>query len=168
MILCWLKNIIFAKKRLQMRDLVARRSFLLRKHLDNFLYRIIPSKWVPLYTSVTFTRMRYHQCISNKKWQDEVRIQSLACHSTTYYMAFIPFLSAPWENGWHNSKDVFGTWTWWSRMVAIQWKTTNKSIFWQDQCLEMITNKRLNKWAPRKKNWQKKILDMTCSVIHDI
>merc|ERR1719510_310867 len=57
---------------IEMRDLVARRSFLLRKHLDNFLYRIIPSKWVPLYTSVTFTRMRYHQCISNKKWQDEL------------------------------------------------------------------------------------------------
>ena len=57
----------------QMRDLVARRSFLLRKLLDNFLYWVFPHKWVPLYTSVTFTRMRYHHCISNKKWQDEVR-----------------------------------------------------------------------------------------------
>merc|ERR1711992_473200 len=57
---------------IEMRDLVARRSFLLRKLLDNFLYWIFPRKWVPLYTSVTFTRMRYHHCISNKKWQDEL------------------------------------------------------------------------------------------------
>ena len=61
----------------QMRDLTARLSFLIRKKLDNFLYWVFPRKWVPLYTSVTFTRMRYHHCISNKKWQDEVKkIQS--------------------------------------------------------------------------------------------
>ena len=56
-----------------MRDLTARLSFLIRKKLDNFLYWVFPRKWVPLYTSVTFTRMRYHHCISNKKWQDEVK-----------------------------------------------------------------------------------------------
>jgi len=54
-----------------MRDLTARTSFLLRKKLDNFLYWLTPSFWIPLYTSVTFTRMRYHLCIQNKKWQDE-------------------------------------------------------------------------------------------------
>ena len=58
---------------IEMRDLTARKSFLLRKYLDNFLYWLIPRVWVPLYTSVTFTRMRYHQCIKNKAWQDEVR-----------------------------------------------------------------------------------------------
>merc|ERR1712156_166195 len=42
---------------IEMRDLVARRSFLLRKLLDNFLYWVFPHKWVPLYTSVTFTRI---------------------------------------------------------------------------------------------------------------
>ena len=57
----------------EMRDLTARKSFLLRKYLDNFLYWLVPKFWVPLYTSVTFTRMRYHQCIKNKAWQDEVR-----------------------------------------------------------------------------------------------
>ena len=56
-----------------MRDLTARTSFLLRKKLDNLLYWIFPQKWVPLYTSVTFSRMRYHHCIANKKWQDDVR-----------------------------------------------------------------------------------------------
>ena len=63
------KNLFFA---FQMRDLTARTSFLLRKKLDNLLYWIFPQKWVPLYTSVTFSRMRYHHCIANKKWQDEV------------------------------------------------------------------------------------------------
>lgn len=55
-----------------MRDLVARPSFLLRKHLDNFLFWAFPRLWIPLYTSVTFSRMRYHQCIANKKWQDKL------------------------------------------------------------------------------------------------
>ena len=32
----------------------------------------MPQRWVPLYTSVTFSRMRYSDCISNKKWQDDL------------------------------------------------------------------------------------------------
>ena len=32
----------------------------------------MPQRWVPLYTSVTFSRMRYSHCISNKKWQDDL------------------------------------------------------------------------------------------------
>merc|ERR1712241_143173 len=55
----------------EMRDLTARTSFLLRKKLDTFLYWLTPSFWIPLYTSVTFSRMRYHLCVQNKKWQDE-------------------------------------------------------------------------------------------------
>lgn len=55
-----------------MRDLVNRRSFLLRKSLDSFLFKLMPKIWVPLYTSVTFSNMRYHKCIENKKWQDKV------------------------------------------------------------------------------------------------
>ena len=56
----------------QMRDLVNRWSFLIRKKFDNTLHWLFPSWWVPLYTSVTFSRMRYHLCIENKKWQDRV------------------------------------------------------------------------------------------------
>ena len=44
-----------------MRDLVNKKSFLVRKKLDNFLHWLFPNNWVPLYTSVTFTRMRYHE-----------------------------------------------------------------------------------------------------------
>ena len=50
----------------QMRDLVNKKSFLLRKKLDNLLHWLAPDWWVPLYTSVTFSRMRYHQCIKNR------------------------------------------------------------------------------------------------------
>jgi len=56
----------------EMRDLVAKRSFLIRKKLDNFLHWLMPNVWIPLYTTVTFSRMRYSRCISNKKWQDEL------------------------------------------------------------------------------------------------
>ena len=51
---------------IQMRDLVNKKSFLLRKKFDNLLHWLAPDWWVPLYTSVTFSRMRYHQCIKNR------------------------------------------------------------------------------------------------------
>jgi len=54
----------------EMRDLVNKKSFLVRKKLDNLLHWLLPNWWVPLYTSVTFSRMRYNQCIENRKWQD--------------------------------------------------------------------------------------------------
>jgi len=57
---------------IEMRDSVNRPMFLLRKKFDTLLNRLFPSWWVPLYTSVTFSRMRYHKCISNKKWQDDL------------------------------------------------------------------------------------------------
>merc|ERR1719415_479212 len=64
---------------IEMRDLLNKKSFLVRKKLDNFLHWLFPSFWVPLYTSVTFSRMRYNQCVSNRAWQDVVlnRISAL-------------------------------------------------------------------------------------------
>ncbi|XP_059095648.1 kynurenine 3-monooxygenase-like [Tigriopus californicus] len=56
---------------IEMRDLVAKPSFWIRKRLDSFLHWLMPTSWVPLYTSVTFSRMRYHQCIANRNWQDQ-------------------------------------------------------------------------------------------------
>lgn len=57
---------------IEMRDLVARRSFYARKAFDELLYSLIPSVWVPLYNSVTFSRMRYGKCKRNLQWQNEV------------------------------------------------------------------------------------------------
>ena len=40
--------------------------------LDNLLFWMFPKRWVPLYTSVTFSRMRYNHCVANRKWQDDL------------------------------------------------------------------------------------------------
>ena len=64
---------------LQMKDLVTKRSFLMRRKLDSLLHRAFPTWWIPLYSSVAFTRMRYHHCILNRKWQDDV--SNLICKS---------------------------------------------------------------------------------------
>lgn len=52
---------------------MTRKSFRLRKSLDNVLYTLLPNYWIPLYSSVQFTRMRFRDCIANKEWQDKVR-----------------------------------------------------------------------------------------------
>lgn len=56
----------------EMRDLVTRPSFRIRKTLDDFIYWLLPFFWVPLYNSVTFTTMPYSKCVDNRKWQDKV------------------------------------------------------------------------------------------------
>ncbi|KAF4523013.1 hypothetical protein B566_EDAN007443 [Ephemera danica] len=61
----------------EMRDLVNHRSFILRKKLDTFLHWLAPNFWIPLYTSVTFSHMRYSDCIKNRKWQDKVISRTL-------------------------------------------------------------------------------------------
>ncbi|XP_050464153.1 kynurenine 3-monooxygenase [Cataglyphis hispanica] len=63
----------------EMRDLVTRKSFLLRKFVDKVLYTFSPNSWIPLYSSVHFTRMSFRDCIAHKKWQDKVLKMSLWC-----------------------------------------------------------------------------------------
>ncbi|XP_029673211.1 kynurenine 3-monooxygenase [Formica exsecta] len=64
---------------LEMRDLVMRKSFLLRKFVDKVLYMFSPNSWIPLYSSVHFTRMSFRDCIAHKEWQDKVLKVSLWC-----------------------------------------------------------------------------------------
>lgn len=66
------KQIIEVYCTFQMRDLVNKKSFRLRKKLDDFLYWLLPDIWVPLYNSVSFTRMGYQTCVNNRQWQDKV------------------------------------------------------------------------------------------------
>lgn len=56
----------------EMRDLVNTWSFIMRKHLDNLLYRFFPTKWIPLYTMVTFSRIPIHECIKRREEQDKI------------------------------------------------------------------------------------------------
>uniref|UniRef100_A0A6G1SIU7 Kynurenine 3-monooxygenase n=1 Tax=Aceria tosichella TaxID=561515 RepID=A0A6G1SIU7_9ACAR len=57
---------------IEMRDLVNSWSFIMRKHLDNLLYRFFPARWVPLYTMVTFSRTPIHECVKRREEQDKV------------------------------------------------------------------------------------------------
>ncbi|XP_050440895.1 kynurenine 3-monooxygenase isoform X2 [Adelges cooleyi] len=57
---------------IEMRDLVARRTFLWRKKLDNLLYKWFPEIWIPLYNSVTFSSIPYSECKLHSQWQDKI------------------------------------------------------------------------------------------------
>ncbi|KAK2576042.1 hypothetical protein KPH14_007386 [Odynerus spinipes] len=64
---------------IEMRHLVTKKSFAFRRCLDNFLFRFIPNTWIPLYSTVHFSRMGFRQCIANRQWQDKVLQRSLWC-----------------------------------------------------------------------------------------
>ena len=77
-----------------MRDLVNQWSFLLRKRFDTAMHSLFPDWWIPLYTSVTFSRMRYHHCILNKKWQDQVGAKGFPGYNNLTQLTF--FLQFRW------------------------------------------------------------------------
>lgn len=52
-------------------------AYLIRKSLDDFLFWLLPSFWVPLYNSVSFTHMSYKKCIENRAWQDRTLNKTL-------------------------------------------------------------------------------------------
>uniref|UniRef100_A0A8D0KU34 Kynurenine 3-monooxygenase n=1 Tax=Strix occidentalis caurina TaxID=311401 RepID=A0A8D0KU34_STROC len=56
----------------EMREHVNSMWFIFRKHVDNFLHTLMPSTIVPLYTMVTFTRIRYHEALQRWKWQKKI------------------------------------------------------------------------------------------------
>lgn len=68
---------------IEMRESVNSPLFIIRKKLDNLLNTLFPSSWIPLYSTVSFSRMRYHQCIENRKWQDKVLNQIGLCTLAT-------------------------------------------------------------------------------------
>lgn len=63
----------------EMRDLVRKKSFLIRKYIDTFLYKRIPKTWIPLYSTIHFSRMRFRDCIANKQWQDKILRRTAWC-----------------------------------------------------------------------------------------
>ena len=88
---------------IEMRDLVNQWSFLMRKRFDNVMHWLFPNWWVPLYTSVTFSRMRYHLCIENKKWQDRVYIFALSDKKSLFFNVRFPFLGGAEATVGHRS-----------------------------------------------------------------
>ena len=63
---------------IEMRDLVADPKFLLRKKIEKALNEKHPQKWVPLYSMVTFSELRYSEALSIGKKQDKIMEEVLS------------------------------------------------------------------------------------------
>lgn len=57
---------------IEMRDLVGKPEFLLRKKIEGWFYEKHPDKWIPLYTMVTFTNIPYNEAQEKGKMQDAI------------------------------------------------------------------------------------------------
>lgn len=60
---------------IEMRDLVADREFLERKKVEAELHHRFPDRWIPLYTMVTFTNIRYSEALRIGQQQDRIMRQ---------------------------------------------------------------------------------------------
>lgn len=58
-----------------MRDYVADPMFLLRKKIEAKFSKLYPDKWLPLYSQVTFSNIRYSEAIANGKAQSRIMDQ---------------------------------------------------------------------------------------------
>lgn len=56
----------------EMRDLVSRPSYKLRKQLDSALHSLFPDAWVPLYSMVTFSNIPYAEALHRSRRQDAI------------------------------------------------------------------------------------------------
>lgn len=71
------KRFILAQLLFKMRYLVTTTKYKLRKVLDNFLNKIFPKSWIPLYTMVTFSRIRYSEVVEKRSKQDKVKDENI-------------------------------------------------------------------------------------------
>lgn len=55
-----------------MRDFVGDEMFLLRKKIEKKIYEKHPGKWMPLYSQVTFSHIRYSEALAAGKRQDKI------------------------------------------------------------------------------------------------
>jgi len=55
-----------------MRDYVADENFLLRKKIENKIYEKHPKHWMPLYSQVTFSHIRYSEALKAGQKQDRI------------------------------------------------------------------------------------------------
>lgn len=57
---------------MEMRDLVGKPEFLLRKKIEGWFFDKHPHKWIPLYTMVTFSHIPYNEAMERGKKQDAI------------------------------------------------------------------------------------------------
>uniref|UniRef100_A0A8C2TLQ3 Kynurenine 3-monooxygenase n=1 Tax=Coturnix japonica TaxID=93934 RepID=A0A8C2TLQ3_COTJA len=67
---------------LQMREHVNSTWFIFRKRINNLLHTLMPSTIIPLYTMVTFSRIRYHEVLQRWKWQEKVSQEPHILHNS--------------------------------------------------------------------------------------
>ncbi|KFO25478.1 Kynurenine 3-monooxygenase [Fukomys damarensis] len=103
---------------MEMRAHVTFKWFIFQKNVERFLHAIMPSTFTPLYTMVTFSRIRYHEAVLRWHWQKKVIKKgffvfgSLIAIGTIYllvhYMSPRPldYLRRPWE--WSRSLPGYG------------------------------------------------------------
>jgi kynurenine 3-monooxygenase len=58
-----------------MRDKVADSSFLLRKKIEKKIYSKFPTKWMPLYSQVTFSHIPYSEALETGLKQEKIMDQ---------------------------------------------------------------------------------------------
>lgn len=75
----------------EMRYLVTTKSFFIRKKVDECLFRLFKSKWMPLYNTISFSQIPYSQCVENKKRQDVILQYSTVflCFICLFFMSYL-------------------------------------------------------------------------------
>ncbi len=73
---------------IEMRDLVADPNFLLRKKIEKVLNEKFPTQWIPLYSMVTFSHMRYSDALAYGQNHDRIMNEVLSW----------PNIATTWQN----------------------------------------------------------------------
>ncbi|XP_006757724.2 PREDICTED: kynurenine 3-monooxygenase [Myotis davidii] len=93
----------------EMRAHVNSRWFIFQKNVERFLHAIMPSTFIPLYTMVTFSRIRYHEAMLRWRWQKKVIntgffiFGTLIAIGSTYFLIrsmasrHLDYLRRPWD-----------------------------------------------------------------------
>jgi kynurenine 3-monooxygenase len=63
---------------IEMRDLTANPSFLLQKKIEAKFHERYPDLWLPLYSQVTFSHIRYSEALRNGQEQDRIMQEIMA------------------------------------------------------------------------------------------
>ncbi|XP_062066649.1 kynurenine 3-monooxygenase isoform X2 [Lepus europaeus] len=94
---------------IEMRAHVNSRWFIFQKNIERVLHCIMPSTFIPLYTMVTFSRIRYHEAVLRWHWQKKVINRGLfffgslitigGYYLLVHYMSLRPLdhLRRPWN-----------------------------------------------------------------------
>ncbi|KAH7694348.1 Protein KMO-1 [Aphelenchoides avenae] len=69
---CWVHRTRNLLVLFQLKDLVNKFGYKMRKKFDLCMNRLFPQSWIPLYSMVTFNRIPYHEVIERRQRQDKI------------------------------------------------------------------------------------------------